>query len=201
MRKVTLIDILNPTKLRDWLNKLLGLTNESPQSDVTVGYGLSKVGNEISLGTYDEDTRTHVISTPEGEYEALLIGRYLPGYNRDGFFKTKGVIQMIEGDAMVSIQDDTKSDQIEGVEPVADGKNRLSLSGYRASILANDTIVLACSQTSGFSPALRVTADNNVFVYNNDYEISDFVVINKKMLESRLKNIEERLSTLENPTP
>lgn len=195
MRKITLIDILNPTKLRDWLNKSLSANN----SDVTVGYGLSKEGNKVSLGEYDTDTKTHVISTPEGEHESLLIGRYLEPYGRNGFFKTNGVIQMIEGDAMVSIQDDITSDQIDGVEPAVDGKNRISISGYRASILANDTIVLACSQTSGFSAGLRVSSDNNVLAFNNDYEVSDYVVINKKLLEARLKTLEERLSLLETP--
>ncbi|MCW4574199.1 hypothetical protein OOJ74_09380, partial [Venenivibrio stagnispumantis] len=72
MHKFTLIDILNPTRLRDLLNNLF---SENPSdNDVKVGFGLSKIGDEISLGEYDNDMKTHVIRTPVNDHESFLIG-------------------------------------------------------------------------------------------------------------------------------
>lgn len=195
MHKFTLIDILNPTRLRDLLNKLF---SEKPSSgDVKVGFGLSKTGDEISLGEYDNDMKTHVIRTPENDNESFLIGRYLEPYGMRGFFKTKGFIHMSEGDAMISIQDDRDATPIEGLEPLMDGKNRASIVGHRVSLLANETILLACSQTGGYSAGLRIDSDNNVLAFNNNYDVSDHIVINKKMLEARLKTLEDRIEALE----
>lgn len=195
MYKFTLIDILNPTRLRDLLNKLL---SEKPSDgNVKVGFGLSKTGDEISLGEYNNDMKTHVISTPENDNESFLIGRYLEPYGMRGFFKTKGFIHMSEGDAMISIQDDSDATLIDGLEPLMDGKNRSSIVGHRVMLLANDTILLACSQTGGYSAGLRIDSENNVLAFNKNYEVSDYIVVNKKMLEARLKTLEDRIKALE----
>lgn len=195
MHKFTLVDILNPTRLRDLLNKIF---SEKPSSgDVKAGFGLSKTGDEISLGEYDNDMKTHVIHTPENDNESFLIGRYLEPYGMRGFFKTKGFIHMSEGDAMISIQDDRDATPIEGLEPLMDGKNRASLVAYRVTLLGQETITLCCSTTGIYTPALKVNTDNNVEIFNNDYNYSDNVAVNKKMLEARLKTLEDRIEALE----
>lgn len=193
MHKFTLIDILNPTRLRDLLNKLF---SEKPSGgEVKVGFGLSKTGDEISLGEYESDIKGHVISIQENE--TFLIGRYLESKGMRGFFKTQGFIHMSEGDAIISIQDDKDAIPIEGLDPLIDGKNRATVLGHRVSLLAEDTILLACSQTGGYSGGLRINSDNNVLAFNDDYGVSDFVVINKKLLEARLKTLEDRIAALE----
>lgn len=72
MRKITLIDIFNPTKLRDWLNELMekggpkGDTGEQgPKGDTGVGIQSitsSQDGNVVTVTTTLTDGSTQVYS-------------------------------------------------------------------------------------------------------------------------------------------
>ncbi|UIB81321.1 hypothetical protein [Flyfo podovirus Tbat2_2] len=68
----------------------------------------------------------------------------------------------------------------------------------RASVTAIEEIMIAIGDGS-LNPAILVNSDNSVRCYNDDYETEDpdYLVVNKKHLQSELNKLITRIEALE----
>lgn len=196
MRKINIIDIFNPTKLRDWLNGLLKKVDEGTGETVTPGYGLSEKDGKIMLGR-EQDNVTQVVDVDNGK--ALVFGR-ADGSELHGIIKTKGYILLKEGNAKVGILPPSETENHEGLLPVASGECRALIDGVSVVVTSSQQIYMGVGN-GVIQPAFTILSDNKPRVYTDDYSSEDpgagYMIVNKKHLQSELNKLITRIEALE----
>lgn len=196
MRKINIIDIFNPTKLRDWLNGLLKKVDEGTGETVTPGYGLSEKDGKIMLGR-EQDNITQVVDI-DGEKE-LVLGRVV-GSEQHGIITAKDYIILKEGDAKIVIISPIDTQNYEGLLPAASGEYLVIIDG--ASVVVTSSRQIYMGVGSGvIKPAFVIPSDNKPRVYIDDYNSDDpsaeYMIVNKKHLKSELDKLITRIEALE----
>lgn len=166
----------------------------------SAGYGLSVNKDKLELGRLDSGLR--VVDLPN-DAEGLVIGS-VDGIDLQGIVKSKGYLLLKEGKANVGIMSPNSQGytEMKGVEPMVDGACRAQMMGVRASVIAEELIMMATG-SGQLSPAITIPLDNKprahmkITDYSSDASESEFFIVNKQYLESEIGKLVSRIEALE----
>lgn len=162
----------------------------------SAGYGLSVNGGKIELG--QEESGARVVSLPGGD-TPLVIGS-VDGNELNGIVKAKGYLLLKEGEANVGIFSPNQAGVVTraGETPMIDGACRAQIRGIRSSVSAREEVMIAIGDGS-LTPSILVSSDGSTRCYNKSYALSDsdYLVVNKKHLDSEISKLIARIEALE----
>lgn len=166
----------------------------------SAGYGMSVKDGKIELGRDEQGIQ---LVEPPANDGALVFGR-IDGNGLYGIIKSAGYISLAEGGASVGIIGETDPAVMDatGAKPLMDGKCRAHIMGYRTTITAESEVFLAGGVTSGqIRAGLTIPMDNKprAFIddYNSDASNAEYLIVNKKYLQSEIAALVARIEALE----